>query len=212
MAVVRARLETVTAIAHHHRATVNDMLLTAAAGGLRELLLRRDESVDDLTLRAVVPVSLHDKIESQPAGNRLGQLIAPLPLGRGGPIERLQVITAATAQRKRAVQPRLVPPTSCALMRTAALWIMARQQMIGTSVTDITGPREPVFFAGAPVHEIVPMIALMGNVAVGVAGFFYAGRFTITIVGDSIICPDVDIIATGIENTLASLQSARPVA
>jgi hypothetical protein len=45
-------------IAHAHDAKVNDVLLSVVAGGLRDLLSSRGESVDGVMLRAFVPVSL----------------------------------------------------------------------------------------------------------------------------------------------------------
>ena len=55
--------------AHTHGATVNDVLLTAAAGGLRTLLASRGEPVAELVLRAFVPVSLHREQPGQARGN-----------------------------------------------------------------------------------------------------------------------------------------------
>ena len=46
LAVVRGRLDEVREVAHAHGATVNDVLLAAIAGGLRELLRARGEPVD----------------------------------------------------------------------------------------------------------------------------------------------------------------------
>jgi hypothetical protein len=39
--------------------TVNDVVLAAVGGGLRKLLDSRGESVDELVLRVMVPISLH---------------------------------------------------------------------------------------------------------------------------------------------------------
>ncbi len=48
------------------------MVLAAVAGGLRDLLLARDEPVADLMLRASVPVSLHQEQSGRPQGNQVG--------------------------------------------------------------------------------------------------------------------------------------------
>ena len=65
---------------------------------------------------------------------------------------------------------------------------------------------------GAPVREIVPIVALMGNHPVGISAFSYAGQLTMSVVADSIVCPEVEIIAAGLEDTLQSLRSAPPSA
>ena len=81
LAIVRSRLDLVKAIAHAHHATVNDVLLTAVAGGLRNLLGSRGEPVEELVLRAFVPVSLHREQPGQARGNLDGAMIVPLPVG-----------------------------------------------------------------------------------------------------------------------------------
>jgi diacylglycerol O-acyltransferase / wax synthase len=59
LALIGSRLDLVKQIAHAHDAKVNDVVLAAVAGGLRELLRGRGEHVEQLALRAMVPVSLH---------------------------------------------------------------------------------------------------------------------------------------------------------
>jgi diacylglycerol O-acyltransferase len=58
LAQVRSSLELVNEAAHRHHAKVNDVLLTVIAGGLRELLRSRGESIEGLILPIYVPVSL----------------------------------------------------------------------------------------------------------------------------------------------------------
>jgi hypothetical protein len=48
---------------------VNDVVLAAVGGGLRDLLHGRGERVDELVLRVMVPVSLHQ----EPVGQARGQ-------------------------------------------------------------------------------------------------------------------------------------------
>jgi hypothetical protein len=54
-ALVRSKLQVVKRIARAHGATVNDVLLTVVASGLRDLLRGRCEPVDGVVLRAFVP-------------------------------------------------------------------------------------------------------------------------------------------------------------
>ena len=77
LAVVRTRLDLVKRIAHVHEGKVNDVLLAAVAGGLRELLLGRGEPVDGVVLKAFVPVSLHHEGLGEERGNRDAVMVAP---------------------------------------------------------------------------------------------------------------------------------------
>ena len=58
LALLRSSLELVNEVAHMLDATVNDVLLTVIAGGLRGLLRSRGERIDGVTLPIYVPVSL----------------------------------------------------------------------------------------------------------------------------------------------------------
>ena len=69
LAIIRTNLDDLKAIAHIHDAKINDVLLTAVAGGYAELLRSRGERVDTLVLRAFVPVSLHQEHADQAKGN-----------------------------------------------------------------------------------------------------------------------------------------------
>lgn len=64
-ALVRSSLELVKEVAHAYDATVNDVLLTVTAGGLRGLLSSREEPVEGGVLRIYVPVSLHQGPRAQ---------------------------------------------------------------------------------------------------------------------------------------------------
>ena len=57
--LVRNDLDLVRQVARAHDAKINDVLVAAVAGGLRALLDGRGERVDNVVLRAYVPVSLH---------------------------------------------------------------------------------------------------------------------------------------------------------
>jgi diacylglycerol O-acyltransferase / wax synthase len=78
LAVVRGRLEAAKRVAHAHQATVNDVVLSAVAGGLRRLLAGRGEEVEGLVLRVAVPVSLHQERPGRARGNQDGMMVVPI--------------------------------------------------------------------------------------------------------------------------------------
>ena len=72
---------------------MNDLLLAAVTGGLRELLLARGTPTDGLTLYASVPVALRAQADTATLGNQVGLMVVPLPVGESDPAQRLQLIT-----------------------------------------------------------------------------------------------------------------------
>jgi diacylglycerol O-acyltransferase len=207
LAIVRSRLEVARQIAHAHHATVNDVVLAAVSGGLRELLTSRGEDVHGLVLRAMVPISLHHEQAGRASGNQTSTMPVSLPVGEPDPIRRLGLIAADTAARRGKTRPAI----GSGLMRFVAMQrafyrFLAHQRTVNLSVTNVPGPPEQLFLAGARVRELFPVVSLMGNVTLAVAVFSYAGQLSLTAVADQGTCPDVDVFAQGVRNALAELM------
>ena len=61
----------------------------------------------------------------------------------------------------------------------------------GTAVmTNVPGPREPVYFAGSPVRGVLVWAPRSGSVAMSVAIFSYAGEITVGLMVDGGLIPD----------------------
>jgi len=210
LAVIRSDLDLVKRIAHAHGATVNDVLLAAVGGGLRDLLVGRGERVEGLTLRAFVPVSLHGARTGEARGNLDGGMMVPLPIGEPDHVRRLGLIAAETAERKKKSRPpggtlfRNIP------IQRAWLRLAPYQRVMNTYVANVPGPPTPLYFAGAPVLEAFPVVPLLANVSIGVGALSYAGRFNLTVVADREICPDVGRFVDGARGALDALAASVP--
>ncbi len=80
--------------------TVNDVVLTAIAGGLHSLLAERGEPTRDRTLRVMVPVSVRSRAEAGDVGNRVAPAFVDIPVGKMAPATRF----AESARRHRGPQ------------------------------------------------------------------------------------------------------------
>jgi diacylglycerol O-acyltransferase len=207
-ALIRGELDLVKQVAHAHDAKVNDVLMVVLAGGLRELLVGRGERVDGLVLRAFVPVSLHREQPGQARGNLDGGMMVPLPVGEPDDVRRLRLIAAETTLRKRKSRPpggtlfRNVP------IQRVALRLAPHQHVMNTYAANVPGPPVPLYFAGAPLLEVFPVVPIMGNVSLGVGALSYAGQFNITAVADRELCPDLDVFAEGVRRSLDALTDS----
>ncbi|HEY9378541.1 MAG TPA: WS/DGAT domain-containing protein, partial [Jiangellaceae bacterium] len=178
----------------------------AIAGGLRELLTSRGEPIDDLVLRAYVPVSLHGRQRGPARGNLDGMMAVPLPVGMPDPVRRLRWIAAETTIRKS--RRRVAGGT---LMRNRALQqaflpFMARQRLANVYVANVPGPPTPLYLAGARLVEMFPIVPLIGNITLGVGALSYAGQFNITAVADRDAGPDIQVFTDGVGRSLQSLE------
>jgi diacylglycerol O-acyltransferase / wax synthase len=211
LAVVRTRLDVVKGAAHTHHATVNDVLLTAVAGGLRTLLASRGEPVAELVLRAFVPVSLHHEQPGQARGNLDGGMIVPLPIGEPDAVRRLSLIAADTAARKKKSRPPGSTLFRNAAIQRAFLRHAARQRLMNIYIANVPGPPVPLYLAGALLLEVFPIVPIMGNVPLGIGALSYAGQFNITVVADRDGCPDAAVFTEGLQAALDALTQAAPV-
>jgi diacylglycerol O-acyltransferase len=204
LALVRSDLDQVKKIAHAHDATVNDVLLAVTAGGLRELLRRRGEPIEDVTLPVYVPITLRQGPREQARGNLIGQMVVPLPIGVSDPDQRLRQIAEATAERKAESHPNLGTMFRSRIARWALLKFLDRQP-VSVTTADVPGPPAPIYLAGGRLLEVFPVLPLIGRVSLGVAALSYAGQFNITVVADHDAYPDIGIIAAGMRDDLRTL-------
>src|SRR3712207_6029219 len=72
--------------------TVNDVVLAVVAGALRRWLHSRGLRTEGVELRAAVPVSVRGEDEHGAFGNKLAQVLCPLPVHVPDPIDRLRFV------------------------------------------------------------------------------------------------------------------------
>ena len=141
LAIVRSRLESAADRPH-----LNDVVLTAVAGGLRQLLASRGEDVQE---RRYARWSSRYTMSSRGPWQPDGWMIQPLPLGESDPVHRLQLIAAETAQRKHEARPRTGSGVfGSLLLQRAFLHGFAHQRLMNTSVTNVPGPPVPLYLPG----------------------------------------------------------------
>ncbi|MGN6743433.1 MAG: wax ester/triacylglycerol synthase domain-containing protein [Amnibacterium sp.] len=206
---VTVELGGVVGVAHGSGATVNDVVLTAIAGAVGELLSSRGEHLRELVVSIPFAVPAHGAM-----GNHSAVLPVRLPTGLG-PLERLHAVTRATAAAKRAERgtSNAILGPAFRLLARAGLFhrYIDRQRTIHTVVTNLRGPAEPLAISGHPIAAIVPMSATTGNLTVSFAILSYAGALTVTIVADADLVPDADLLARLLGRQLdAVLREAVP--
>jgi WS/DGAT/MGAT family acyltransferase len=211
LVLIRTRLDVMRQIGRAHGATVNDVFLTAIAGGLRGLLRSRGETVDGLTLRIAVPVTLRPTQNRDHArGNLVGQMLVPVPIGVPDPAQRLVQIAAETADRKLQRHPSAGVLLRSRIVRRLILKLLQRRPVNVTSA-NVPGPAQPSYLAGARMLEVFPLVPLMSNVSLGVGAVSYAGQFNIAAIADRDAYPDLHSFAASVQDELEQLTVTVPV-
>lgn len=196
-----------------HGGTVNDVVLTAIAGGFRSLLLARDEPVEDRFVRSLVPVSIRRDQEKGTFNNRVAAVFVDLPVGISDPVERLAAVRQAMDDRKEHHQSdaseillslaSYSPPALLAL--AARLFANLDQHVVQTITTNVPGPQYPLFAAGRRMLSAYPYVPLTGSVRIAIAVFSYAGTLGFGITGDYESASDLGVLESGIEAGIAEL-------
>ncbi|MDQ2751309.1 MAG: wax ester/triacylglycerol synthase family O-acyltransferase [Pseudonocardiales bacterium] len=217
IAVARSRLEDYRQVRQTHGGTVNDVALATVAGALRGWLVQRGEPVPaSLVVRALAPVSVSD----DDGADRVTPLLVDLPVGEPSPPQRLALISQAMAEHQRSgrsVSARALvalsgfaPPTLHGLGARAAKGLTRR--MFSLVVTNVPGPQHALYAAGARMTEMFPIPPLGPGQAVSIGITSYDGDVFYGVNSDRDAMPDVAVLATLIEQSLADLVAASPVA
>jgi WS/DGAT/MGAT family acyltransferase len=162
--------------------TLNDVVLATAAGAIGRFLRGRGLRTEGIVFRAQVPVNIRTPADGSDAGNRVVMLMADLPIDVQDPMQRLAQVVRTTQRLKRSRQRAGVELLEEFSNRTLtsifvffaklATW----QRPFNVVVTNVPGPGRPVYLLGARMLEIVPLVPLAWNQALGIALFSYDGR------------------------------------
>jgi hypothetical protein len=147
-------------------------------------------------------VSLHQEQPGQAQGNVAAGMAVPLPIGEPDDARLLERIAAESAERKKRARPSGEAMFRSIAIQRAFLRYMPHQRLMNAYVTDVPGPPMPLYFAGAAVHELFPLVPILGNMTIGVGALSYADQFNITVVADPHLCPDLAIFTDGLQHTL----------
>jgi WS/DGAT/MGAT family acyltransferase len=212
---VRTDLNELKAVKDRLGGTVNDVVLAVVTGALRRFFEHRGENVDEITLRAMVPVSVRrDDEYNQTMGNRVAAMMAPLPIYEPDPVERLHILREELAHLKQGGQAvgaqvltqlsGFAPPT---VMAQAAR-LQSRQRFFNLVVTNVPGPQTPLYLLGHELLDLFPLAPLAQRQALCIAVMSYNGKMNFGLLGDYDAMPDLRRLADGIVESLDELRAA----
>jgi diacylglycerol O-acyltransferase len=191
-------LPKVKAIGRATGSTVNDVLLSAVAGALRRYAQTRDQSVEGLNVRGVIPVNLRHESATIELGNHFGLVFLALPLGIDDPLDRLFELKRRMDELKNSqeavvvfgilnaigIAPSEIEDLVVTIFGTKATAVM----------TNVPGPRQQIYFAGAPVREMMFWVPQSGRLGLGVSIFSYNDQVWLGVATDHSLVPDPETI------------------
>lgn len=215
---VRLDLGRVKAVKNELGGTVNDVVLASVVGAMRRYLAGRGLA-RPLDFRVLIPVNIRSQDERGALGNRVAQMVAPLPLGEDQPRRIHQRVVQTTQAIKHSHQVEATEMieefsdwTATGVL-TQLVRFAARRRPYNLVVTNVPGPPLPLYLLGARLLHSYPMVPLFSNQALGIALFSYADGLYWGINADWDALPDVhdfvEAIERGFEDLYAAATAAR---
>jgi WS/DGAT/MGAT family acyltransferase len=190
---------------------VNDVMLSAVAGALRDYLIEREADVSDLEIRAVIPVDLRPPQQGIELGNAFGLVFLALPLSIADPVQRLH----ETKKRMDAIKQSIEAVTFYSLLNLFG--VTPRQveeqglNIFGTRatavVTNVRGPGQALYIAGSKIENIMGWVPQAGHLGLGVSIFSYDGKVSVGVITDAGLVPDPEHITAGVRASFDELLS-----
>jgi diacylglycerol O-acyltransferase len=195
--------------------TVNDVLLAAAAGGVRRYLERHE--AEPQKLKAMVPVNVRSGAAGA-LGNRIAFLFIELPCHEPDPLARLSAVHLATREAKATGEPEgadavleLASYAPSPVQRLLSR-IVASPSTFNVVVSNIPGPPERLYMLGCALREAYPIVPLAERHGLSIGFTTVAGGAFFCVYADRDSVPDPERLAGEIGGALDELIELAPVA
>ena len=196
-------------IKSHFGTTLNDVVLAVCSGGVQRFLAERGEVPG--TVKAMVPVTMRAADAAGDLGNRISFMFMELPTDEPDPAARLREINGTTSERKRSGEPQGGDTVLTALRYTprtvqrVMTRLVASPRTFNLVVSNIPGPREPLWMRGCRLRESYPVVPLADRHAVAIGVTSIADGLFFGIYVDRKALPDADLLASYINESIDEL-------
>ena len=207
-------LDLARAVKNERDVTLNDVILAACTGALRDFLAEHGESTEERTLKAMVPVSTRaDHEHGSTLGNLVSMIVVDLPVHEADPVERLNIINGVTSELKGSglidgAQTIIELADGITPLATTLTRFVTRRIPMNLVITNIPGPPMPLYLLGALVLRTYPYVEVIDREGLTIAVVSYEGQLFFGLTSDLDVVADLDRIAAGIEGHFLQLADA----
>ncbi len=194
--------------------TVHDVILATVAAGVRKFLGSRLVSPAALDLRVSTPVSLDPGDDCAPERSNVTEWVVDLPVWEKNPRTRFEMIrdrTRALGQTDGALPARSIAGENTwlsARILCLGARALASHTPVNLAVTNVPGPRGPLYFQGARLLEAYGTVPLREGHGLGIAVLSYNGKLFWGVNGDVDLLPDLHHLARGIREAFIELRDS----
>src|SRR3954451_4685660 len=201
--------------------TVNDVVLTVVGGALRAYLQDKGE-LPEQSITAMCPISLRPKGAQATGGNQVGAMVVPLHTNVADPRARLAAVYASTKAAKEMQEAvgastltdlsQFIPASTAALAGRLAASMEIRYENrpppYNTVVTNVPGPQQPLYMAGAAMVASYGFGMIHDNMGLMNVVTSYIGKVTVSATADRDMMPDPAFYAQCLQRSFDDLRAA----
>jgi len=201
-------------------ATVNDVILSVVGGALRSYLLDKGELPKE-TLTAMAPISVRQEGEKAALGNLVSAMVVGLGTQIADPLERLRFVhgeavnskamTNAVGARTLADYSKLIPSGLAGLGARLYTRVGAANMhapAFNCVVTNIPGPRVPLYFCGAKMLAMYGTAPVFDSMGLINPVYSYGDTIAVSFTADRDMLPDPENYAAALRQSFEDLKAA----
>ena len=193
------KLPDVKAVSRALGCSINDLLLSCAAGAMRRYLADKGDRTKGVEIRALAPIDLREPGDLE-LGNRFGLLGVLLPVGVEHPLERLMIVRQRMLDLKTSYEPAVTLGVFAALgylpkIVQEQLFDLLASRMTAV-MTNVPGPTEPLTVAGSRLRQMLFWVPQSADIGMGVSILSYAGQVQFGLITDDALTPDPEAVVS----------------
>lgn len=191
--------------------TINDIVLAICSGALREYLLSQD-ALPKKPLIAMVPASVRDDDSSM--SNRITMILANLGTHKEDPLERLAIVRRSVQNAKekfKRMNSNQILNYSAFVYSAAGLNIasglLPKCQAFNLVISNVPGPREPLYWNGARLDALYPASIILDGQALNITMTSYLDKLEVGLTACRNALPKMQNLLTHLEEEIQRFEA-----
>ncbi|MNY88971.1 O-acyltransferase WSD [compost metagenome] len=191
--------------------TINDIVLAICSGALREYLLSQD-ALPKKPLIAMVPASVRDDDSSM--SNRITMILANLGTHKEDPLERLAIVRRSVQNAKekfKRMNSNQILNYSAFVYSAAGLNIasglLPKRQAFNLVISNVPGPREPLYWNGARLDALYPASIILDGQALNITMTSYLDKLEVGLTACRNALPKMQNLLTYLEEEIQRFEA-----
>ncbi|MEG1697876.1 MAG: wax ester/triacylglycerol synthase family O-acyltransferase [Acinetobacter sp.] len=191
--------------------TINDIVLAICSGALREYLLSQD-ALPKKPLIAMVPASVRDDDSSM--SNRITMILANLGTHKEDPLDRLAIVRRSVQNAKekfKRMNSNQILNYSAFVYSAAGLNIasglLPKRQAFNLVISNVPGPREPLYWNGARLDALYPASIILDGQALNITMTSYLDKLEVGLTACRNALPKMQNLLTHLEEEIQRFEA-----